>query len=635
MEQTKEYYAFISYKREDEKWAKWLQDKLEHYRFPTNLNGRTDLPKHIRPTFRDVTDITPGLLAEEIDKALRGSEWLIVICSPRAAKSRWVCKEAQTFIDLGRADQIIPFVIEGSPFSNDPATECYPEALLNLTGSKELLAANINEMSSDAAAIKVVARMFNLRFDALWQRYEREQRRTRRMWIVGSVFIALFGLSIGGYFVKQNRTIEMQNSQLLKANVDLNLSLIKTYLSQGRPEMALVVLSDIEHNVLLLDSAQYCDIKLMKEALCDSILTSTALLVDISDTVGMGAYDVCSILKDNKIVNLQNVEDEQILYIHNKENNQIDTIFGEPSIKLITNYSETYIAAYVDGENEEDKLDVLYAPDKAGIRIYSLEDGGVEHFISCWGWYPWMTYPMGLSSDGKSLIYHEGYRAFERTWHMNFPNRQRTALQTSYTNSYEYAQSSFSPNGNFFHLYYPDRGEIVVYSAQSLEAIHLFRYEDCDTVYWNDSNNICISSKGKVYSWELLETKKNWAFNVGSFANGVNISNRYAAAACDDGKVYLWDIFSGERIYAKEILDAPEDVAITKDEKQLWVVSGYNCVKAIEIGRKQVKSIYTEDPEVGPPHPWPAYLYMTQCGKYCISRCYYTDRYMLFDIYGV
>jgi len=45
MEQQKEYYAFISYKREDEKWAKWLQDKLDHYKFPTNLNGRTDLPK--------------------------------------------------------------------------------------------------------------------------------------------------------------------------------------------------------------------------------------------------------------------------------------------------------------------------------------------------------------------------------------------------------------------------------------------------------------------------------------------------------------------------------------------------------------------------------------------------------------
>ena len=65
----KDYFAFISYKREDEKWAKWLQNKLEHFSFPTNLNGETDLPKNIRPIFRDVTDLTPGILAEEINTA--------------------------------------------------------------------------------------------------------------------------------------------------------------------------------------------------------------------------------------------------------------------------------------------------------------------------------------------------------------------------------------------------------------------------------------------------------------------------------------------------------------------------------------------------------------------------------------
>lgn len=36
------YYAFISYKREDEKWAKWLQKKLESYGFPVAL--RKDNP---------------------------------------------------------------------------------------------------------------------------------------------------------------------------------------------------------------------------------------------------------------------------------------------------------------------------------------------------------------------------------------------------------------------------------------------------------------------------------------------------------------------------------------------------------------------------------------------------------------
>ena len=228
MEKRKEYYAFISYKREDEKWAKWLQNYLEHYRFPTNLNGRSYLPKNIRPTFRDVTDLTPGLLAEGIDNALRSSEWLIVICSPRSAKSPWVCKEAQTFIDLGRTDKIIPFVIEGNPFSKDSSTECYPEALLQLTGYRELLAANINEMGRDAAAIKVVARMFNLKFDTLWQRYEREQKRKRWMWIGGSIITALLGLSIGGYFFQlnieieeQSQHIESQNERLLQDSITM------------------------------------------------------------------------------------------------------------------------------------------------------------------------------------------------------------------------------------------------------------------------------------------------------------------------------------------------------------------------------------------------------------------------------
>ena len=219
MEQNKEYYAFISYKREDEEWAKWLQNKLEHYKFPTNLNGRTDLPKNIRPTFRDVTDSTPGFLEEVIDNALRKSEWLIVICSPRSAKSPWVCKEAQTFIDQGRADHIIPFIIEGNPFSYDVNTECYPDALLNLTGSKELLAANISEGGRDFAAVKVVARMFDLKPDTLWQRYEREQRRKRWMWTGIALLVGLVGLVIAGYFIKQNRTIENQNERLREDSV--------------------------------------------------------------------------------------------------------------------------------------------------------------------------------------------------------------------------------------------------------------------------------------------------------------------------------------------------------------------------------------------------------------------------------
>jgi hypothetical protein len=136
------YYAFISYKREDEEWAKWLQHKLEHYKLPSNLDGRTDLPKEIRPVFKDTSELTPGNLPEQISKALEQSKFLIVICSRRSAQSEWVNKEVEAFKSLGKTENIIPFIIEGRPFSSNPEEECFPNAILSLPREQEILGAN-------------------------------------------------------------------------------------------------------------------------------------------------------------------------------------------------------------------------------------------------------------------------------------------------------------------------------------------------------------------------------------------------------------------------------------------------------------------------------------------------------------
>lgn len=174
MLQDKEYYAFISYKREDEKWAKWLQHKLEHYKLPTSIRKTNpSLPERARPVFKDTTDLAGGVLEKAIKEALQSSKYLIVICSPRAAQSHWVCKEVQEFIDSGREEFIIPFIVDGEPNSKNYNKECFPYNLKELSGVRELLGININELGRDAAAIKVVAQMFNLHFDSLWNRYRR------------------------------------------------------------------------------------------------------------------------------------------------------------------------------------------------------------------------------------------------------------------------------------------------------------------------------------------------------------------------------------------------------------------------------------------------------------------------------
>ena len=110
MEQNYTYYAFISYKREDESWAKWLQDKLEYYKLPSSLNGSedNDTPQYIRPVFRDITDLRPGILSERIKEALDQSKYLIALCSPRYSQSVWCDAEIKRFIETNKASNIIP-----------------------------------------------------------------------------------------------------------------------------------------------------------------------------------------------------------------------------------------------------------------------------------------------------------------------------------------------------------------------------------------------------------------------------------------------------------------------------------------------------------------------------------------------
>lgn len=175
MEQTKEYFAFISYKSDDAEWAIWLQHELEHYHLPASFNGRTDIRQDLRPVFRDIDELSAGNLPEQIKQALENSQNLIVVCSPKAAASQWVNQEVETFIALGRTDYIYPFIVEG----NSPK-EFFPAALQNLPKREERLGGDVSKNGRDSAFVKVVAGMLGVSFDSLWQRYEREKAERER-----------------------------------------------------------------------------------------------------------------------------------------------------------------------------------------------------------------------------------------------------------------------------------------------------------------------------------------------------------------------------------------------------------------------------------------------------------------------
>lgn len=212
MEKGKAYFAFISYSRQDEEWANWLTHELEHYHLPLTINGHQKMPKTLRPIFRDIEELSAGNLPQQIHEALESSKHLIVVCSPNSAKSQWVNKEIEEFIKMGRTDLIFPFIIDGNALSGNEETECFPPALRALPKEEERLGANVHEKSNegkefrpckdcpikkdknvvkkqgdindkgrDAAVVKIVAGMLGLRFDILWQRYEREKAEEERM----------------------------------------------------------------------------------------------------------------------------------------------------------------------------------------------------------------------------------------------------------------------------------------------------------------------------------------------------------------------------------------------------------------------------------------------------------------------
>jgi len=172
MEKTEyTYFAFISYKREDERWAKWLQHRLERYHLPSVIRkSEGDFPKSLRPIFRDKTDLGTGVLKESLTQGLQHSKFLIVICSPASAKSQWVGQEISAFIERGKERHIIPFVVDGSLDYND--SNCCLHPALQRIGD-ELLCVDVREVGKERAFVRVVSGLLNVSFDELWQRHRR------------------------------------------------------------------------------------------------------------------------------------------------------------------------------------------------------------------------------------------------------------------------------------------------------------------------------------------------------------------------------------------------------------------------------------------------------------------------------
>ena len=146
----------------------------------------------LAPIFLDRAELPSSSdLAANVREALGASRFLIVVCSPAAARSRWVNEEIRYFKSLGRADHVLALVVAGEPArpAGDP-DDCLPPALryvisdagaITETPGAEPLAADIRPGADDrrSALLKIAAGMLGVPLDRLVQRDN--ARRHRRL----------------------------------------------------------------------------------------------------------------------------------------------------------------------------------------------------------------------------------------------------------------------------------------------------------------------------------------------------------------------------------------------------------------------------------------------------------------------
>ena len=205
------YYAFLSYSHKDKELANWLHRELERFRVPRSIAGTLTtngvVPRRLSPIFRDQQDLSAGGdLAEEIKAALAASQFLVVLCSPAAAKSRWANQEIESFKRTRPEGCVLAAVLAGEPFASDipgrEEEECFPPALRHKYDRRghqtnkraEPLAADFRESGEGRriAFLKLVAGMLGVGLDELVQR-ETTRRHRQLAWLAAA---SLAGMAV-------------------------------------------------------------------------------------------------------------------------------------------------------------------------------------------------------------------------------------------------------------------------------------------------------------------------------------------------------------------------------------------------------------------------------------------------------
>gem|GEM_PF-3635070 len=163
---------------------------LENFKVPRKL-ARLQTRRKLGSIFRDETHLAGAPdLNDAIKREIAASDALIVVCSPQAARSKWVDREIIHFRETQRGHKIFPIIVSGAPNSEFPEFDCFPPSFKHGETNFEPLASDIQKDGWERAVVRLIAGLTELPFNELW---ERERKRQRLRTFVGSA-LTIFGI---------------------------------------------------------------------------------------------------------------------------------------------------------------------------------------------------------------------------------------------------------------------------------------------------------------------------------------------------------------------------------------------------------------------------------------------------------
>jgi tetratricopeptide (TPR) repeat protein len=385
------YYAFLSYSHKDKELADWLHRELEKFRVPSSLAGKLTangvVPRRLTPIFRDQQDLSAGAdLGEEIKAALAASQFLVVLCSPTAATSRWTNAEIESFKRTRPEGCVLAAVVAGEPFASDvpgrEAEECFPPALRykydrrgHQTAKRaEPLAADFREGGEGKrlAFLKLVAGMLGVGLDELVQR-ETTRRHRQMAWLAAASLGGMAVTSTLAVFAVQSRNEAREQRREAEGLVAFMLGDLKDKLE---PIGRLDALDGVGSRVLAYyhkqDASDLTDAALIQRSRALSLTAQVAYL--------RGNYDGAAKLYHEALAGTgeavrRSPEDPQRLYEHAQNVFWVgelsrrggDTSAAEKQFREYGSLANRMVA--IQPDNLKYRMEIQYARENLGIVL--------------------------------------------------------------------------------------------------------------------------------------------------------------------------------------------------------------------------------------------------------------------------